>query len=284
MRRLIRILAGLSALFVLAWCLFALIVRPSNERDWTADQSMLATAEIDGPLVTIRNVRNFDYRSTTDFTPSWETRTYDVRDLDSVWFVVEPFGGWDAMAHTFVSFGFAGEKYVAISVEIRKERGESFSPFRGLLRQYELMYVIGDERDLIGLRANHRKDEVYLYPVRATPDRAREMFLGMLGRANDLAAEPEFYNTLTNTCTTNLVAHVNQIAPGRIPLSAGVILPGYSDDLAWELGLIDTELPRERIRERFRINDDAGRWAGHADFSRMIRSDQVFRQIGAWAR
>lgn len=257
--------AGLAAMRV-AMCA---VIRPSNTRDWTEDQRVLPTAEFNGPLVTIHNIRNFQYTKVDQFTPAWYDKTFDLRKLDSAWFVVEPFGG-AAMAHTFVSFGFGGTDYVAISVEIRKEKGEAFSPVKGLLRQYEVMYVVGDERDLIKLRTNYRKDTVYLYPMRTTPERMRALFTAMLERANALAKKPEFYNTLTNTCTTNLVRHVNELVPGRVPLHPAVFLPGYSDRFAYKLGLIDTNLPFEEARAKFRINERAEH-AGDAEFSQAIR-------------
>jgi hypothetical protein len=191
-----------------------------------------------------------------------------------MWFMVERFGPHDemtpAIAHTLLSFGFGGE-YVAVSVEIRKERGESYSPWKGLLRQYELMYVVADERDVIGLRTNHRRDTVYLYPVRAPVEAMRRAFVEMLQRANQLAEAPEFYNTLTSTCTTNLVRHVNTIAPARIPPSYKVILPAYSDSLAYDLGLIPNGQPLEQVRAAHRIDALAQELGVRADFSRALR-------------
>lgn len=246
-------------------------IRPSNDRRWSPDQAVLPWAEIEGRRVRVHNIRNAVYRSTEDYELRYYDKTFDLDRLESLWFVVEPFSGYQGPAHTFVSFGFAGGEYLAVSVEIRKEAGESFSALKGLLRQYEIMYVIGDERDLIGLRANHRGDDVYLYPVRAPRERIEQMLLGMLRRANRLREEPEHYNTLTNTCTTNIVRHVNDIVPGRIPLRYEVLLPGYSDRLAYELGLIDTGLPFAEARRRFHINERARRYAGRPDFSRLIR-------------
>jgi len=265
-RWILGIVAGLAA----ARAAMSIFTHPSNTRDWAVDQARLPVAEIDGPLVTIRNARNFTYRSVDDYTPSYYDKTFDLRKLESAWFVVEPFGGAVA-AHTFVSFGFGGNDFVSISVEIRKEKGESFSPIQGLLRRYEVMYVIGDERDLIKLRTNYRKDTVYLYPMRTTPERMRALFLAMVTRANKLAKEPEFYNTLTNTCTTNLVRHVNELVPGRIPLHPAVFLPGYSDRLAYKLGLIDTPLPFDEARKHFRINERAETYADDPEFSLRIR-------------
>ncbi|MEO7324422.1 MAG: DUF4105 domain-containing protein [Dokdonella sp.] len=267
-----RTLLVLAVAAVAGYLLLVLLLRPSNERDWSSDQQRLATAEFSGDIVRVQNVRDTFYRSTSDFDVHWEDRSYDLRRLESVWYVVEPFATWRGPAHTFLSFGFGDGEYVAISAEIRKERGESFSPLLGLLRQYELTYIVGDERDLIGLRANHRHDDVYVYPMRATHKAARALFVSMLERANALAVQPEFYNTLTNTCTSNIVDHVNLIAPDRIPFSIKTVLPAYSDDLAFDLGLIDTTLPREQFRAAFRINDVALEHADNANFSEAIRS------------
>jgi hypothetical protein len=246
------------------------VVQPSVHRDWTIDQARLPSAEFHGNLVTIRNIRNFTYRSESDYTPAWYARTFDLRKLESAWFVVEPFGKGGA-AHTFVSFGFGGNDFVAISVEIRKEKGESFSPLKGLMRQYELMYVVGDERDLIKLRTNYRRDVVYLYPVDTTREKMRKMFTAMLGRANQLAKEPEFYNTAINTCTTNLVRHVNEITEGRVPFSMATLLPANSDRLAYDLGLIRTDLPFDEARRAFQINARAATYANDPHFSLRIR-------------
>ncbi len=271
---ILRGLLALATAAIVGYLLLMLLLHPSNERDWSLDQQRLASAEFSGDSVRVRNVRNAFYRSTTDYDVHWEDRSYDLRQLDSVWYVVEPFATWRGPAHTFLSFGFDNGEYIAISVEIRKERGESFSPLRGMLRQYELTYIVGDERDLIGLRANHRHDDINLYPVRATRSAARALFVSMLERANALAAQPEFYNTITNTCTSNIVDHVNLIAPEPIPFSYKILLPAYSDDLAFDLGLIDTDLPREQFRAAFRINDLALEHADNADFSEAIRSRQ----------
>ena len=152
------------------------------------------------------------------FTPAYDDRAYDLDKLESVWFIVTPFSThWRGPAHTFVSFGFSDSQYVAISVEARREPGESYGPLTGLFKQFELIYVIGDERDLIGSRAAYGGYDVYLYPIRTTRERIRALFLEMLARSNALATQPEFYNTLTNNCTSNVVDHVNHIAPRRVP-------------------------------------------------------------------
>jgi hypothetical protein len=270
MRRIGPKVAGLAAaLAVLPFLYVHLFERPSMARDWSPDQSIVPRAAFAGDTVVVTNVRNFTYSSESEYSMRHETRSYDLRKLDSVWFVVERFGDTPGIAHTFLSFGFGGE-YVAISVEIRKERGETFSPLRGLLRQYELMYVVGDERDIIGLRTNYRRDPVYLYPANTTPDKMRRVFVEMLERANKLADEPEFYNTLTNNCTTSVVRHVNTISQ-RIPFSYKIILPAYSDQLAYDVGLIPTDKPFEAVQAAHRIDGIAQRHGVDADFSRVIR-------------
>ena len=273
--KVLRVLIYILTILIVGYLLLIAFVRPSNDRDWSQDTERTASAVFIDDMVKIKNVRNAKYRSTTDFDARWEDRTYDLKNLESVWFIVEPFSDWRGPAHTFLSFGFGNGEYVAISVEIRKEKEESFSPLAGLLRQYELIYVIGDERDLIGLRANYRQDNVYLYKVRTTPKKMRELFVSMLERANQVAQHPEFYNTLTNTCTTNIVEHINVIAPGRIPFSYKTLLPAYSDQLAYDLGLIDTVLPSDQYRAAHQINKQAKLNAESAHFSEAIRKHKL---------
>jgi hypothetical protein len=276
LRLLLRLAAALVLLPAVGYGILALVIRPSNDRNWSPDQERLVRATFVDDSVHIANARNARYRSVSDYDVHWEDRSYDLRRLESVWFIVEPFSDLRGPAHTFLSFGFADGQHVAISVELRKEVGETFHPLRGLLRQYELQYVVGDERDLIGLRANHRRDSVFVYPVRTTPEKMRELFRAMLERANGLAERPEFYNTLWSSCTTNIVAHINDIAPQRVPFSFKVLLPAYSDELAYDLGLLDTALPREGFRLPHLINGRAAEFADREDFSVGIR-----RGIGA---
>lgn len=227
----------------------------------------------DGSLVHVRNVRDFTFRSAEDFTPGYRDRTYDLRRLERVWFVLSPFSrDWRGPAHSFLTFGFSDSQYVSISVEARRERHEAYSIWKGALRRYELIYVIGEERDLIGLRAVTWDDPVYLYPIRATPEQVRELFLRMLRRAQALEREPEFYNTFFNNCTTNILDPVNEIAERPIPFGLEILLPGYADRLAHERGMIDTELPLEEARVRFQVNERAKAAIHDPEFSLRIRS------------
>ncbi|MDP3729833.1 MAG: DUF4105 domain-containing protein [bacterium] len=262
----------LLIIFLLVITLFILLQlkRPSNNRDWTVDQAILPTIAIENGTITINNIRNFTYRSPSDYTPGYYDRTFDISQIETAWFIVEPFSSRGA-AHTFVSFGLNDGSYLAVSVEIRKEKGESFSPWKGLAREYELTYVIADEKDVIKLRSNYRKDKVYLYPAQTTPEKARALFIDMITRAKELQENPEFYNTLISTCTTNLVSHVNTIVPGRIPFSWKVLLPAYSDELAYKIGLLDNTVPLEELKALHLINERAEKYADDPEFSKRIR-------------
>ena len=258
-------------------CLFFIVnfsTKASNDRNWNDDQNILPTAEVKNNLVSIHNIRNFSYASTTSYTASYYDKTFNVNKIKKVWYVVEPFSGIPGSAHTFLSFEFEDDQFVSISVEIRKEKGEAYDPIKGLFNKYELMYVIADERDVIKLRSNYRKDLVYVYPVKTTTDKAQELFLDMVERANDLSQHPEFYNTVTNTCTTNIVRHVDKITPNKVPLfNLRILLPANSDKLAYDLGLIDTDLSFEDARARYFINDKAIKYSDDPDFSVKIRRE-----------
>jgi len=265
-------LAAAASLLLLVLVVVWLAATPSHDRHWAADQSVLPEVRRDGNHLEIRGVRNFHWTTATEFTPAWDTRTYDLDRLVSAWYVLVPFSArWRGPAHGFVSFGFADGQFLAISVEARREAGENYGVLKGMLRRFELIYVLGDERDLIGRRAVYDGYDVFLYPIRTDRGTLREVLLDMLARAEQLRQRPEFYNTLTNNCTLNLVHHVNALVPGRIPADWRIALPGYSDEVIHRLGLIDSTGTLAEQRERFRINDRARAALEAADFSQRIR-------------
>jgi len=271
-----RFLAGIL-LLVLVLCGIAAIawsrIEPRNDRRWIPEQARLARTSFYQDSVVIENVRDFDWSADGDPAPRWDTRTYDLRTIESVWYLLSPFGErFRGPAHAFLSFGFADGSYVSISVEARKEEGETYSLLKGMLKRFELMYVIGSEPDFIGLRTLRFDDDVFLYPVRATQEAARTLFLDMLEAANQLASEPAFYGTIRNNCTTRILLHANTVAPDPIPWSIRILLPGYSDALALEAGLLDTDLSLEEARAHHRINERARALAGEPDFSHLIRA------------
>jgi hypothetical protein len=249
----------------------------SNDRDWVPEHRLLPRAEFDGDRVTIRNVRNCEFFSYRDCLVEHYDRTYDLSQIQSVDFVQIPFNENRAIAHTFLTFGFAGGEHVGISIEVRLEKGEAYSPALGLFNQFEITYVVADERDLIPVRTEYRMCDEYLYRTRATPEQARRLFVSMLRRVNELYDKPEFYDTLTNNCTTNIVRHINELAPGQIAYDYRVLLPGYSDQLAYELGLLDTSVPFAELKRRARINDLVSRYKDDEHFSARIRGERVRR-------
>jgi Domain of unknown function (DUF4105) len=245
----------------------------SQDRDWAPEYAKLVYATINGDMVTIHNIRNFDYRTETDFTPRYYTKTFDLRQLDSVDVIASYWMG-DAIAHIFLSFGFSGKDFIAISIETRRQRHQSYSTVAGFFKQYELFYVVADERDLIRLRTNYRKDppeDVYLYRTRAPADNARRLFLDYIREINSLAEKPEFYNALTTNCTTSILTHtrVNQT---DLPLSWKVLLSGYVPQYLYERYAIDTSLPFEELKRRSHVNAAAKASDDAADFSQRIRT------------
>lgn len=273
-----------TALVFLATFLLALglwtLKRPKTDAYWVAELAQAPTISLEGDQLTIEGLRDCVYRTKGDFDLRYRIETYDLAQLETLDLLVERFHPWNALAHTLLTFGFSDGRHVVISVEVRREIGESFDPIAGLFRQLELMYVLGTESDLIGLRTNFRKSHAWLYPIRTTKERIRKLFRSMLARAKHLQTSPEFYNTLTSTCTTNIVDHVLDLAPDRFDPDWRVLLPGYVATLAYEAGLIDTDLSFDAMQEAFRIDDIAQ--AGPVDtvYSQRIRSGRPARVTG----
>lgn len=269
----IRRWAGLA--YVAAFALVLAVwssATPSNDRDWQPEVAVLPYATFDGDLVTVHNIRNFDYRTETDFTPRYYDRTFDLKRLDRVDLLASYWMG-PAIAHMFVSFGF-GEDHLAISIEVRKDRTRPYGTLPGLFRQYELVYVAADERDVIRVRTNYRQDppeQVYLYRLVGPIENVRRVFLDYLRDMNELREHPRFYNTLTTNCTTMILAHA-AANPGHIPYSWKVLLSGYAPEYAYEQGRLDQSLPFAELRARSLINPAARAADQSRDFSRLIRA------------
>ena len=253
---------------------------PSNDRDWQTDVAVLPSADIHGDLVTLHNVRNFEYRSETDYTPHYYDKTVDLRQLDSVDLITSYWMG-DAIAHVMLSFGFGPDDHIAVSIETRKEKGESYSSLAGFFRQYELYYVVADERDVIGVRTNYRQDppeDVYVYRLRGDNAGMRNIFLDYLKSINDLNTRPAWYNTMTTNCTTTIWthAHVNE---NRVPFSWKILLSGYVPEFLYERGRLAAGGPGSpepadgfaELRRRSHINEAARQAPIGPDFSRRIR-------------
>ena len=263
--------AAFSAAFVLALAWW-MGIEPSNDRDWQPDVAVLPHATIDGTRVTVHNIRNFRYRSETDFIPAYYDRTFEIGDLEAMDVIASYWMG-PAIAHVFVSFGFRGGEHLAVSIETRKERGEGYSTISGFFKQYELFYVIADERDAIGLRANHRQDppeDVYVYRVQGPVENARRLFFDYMRAINSLREKPQFYNTLTTNCTTSIWMHT-KINPGHLGFSWKLLLSGYVPRYLYDEGRLGTGVPFAELQRRSHVNARAAAAERSEKFSELIR-------------
>ena len=271
------LLVGGLALSFLIWVILRhLSLRPSNDRSWVNDNERMATADFDGDMVTIRNVRDFNWRSTRDFDERWIDVKINLNKMSKIWFVLEYFDpSKRQMAHTILSFETEDGERIACSIEVRREKGERYHPLKGLFRQYELIYVWATERDVIGVRTRCRKKSVtHLFEaVVLGPGNERRMLESYLGRTNKLSVEPEWYNTITNTCTTNIVGHVNQVYPGRVPRAISILLPGLSPKLLHRNNLVKMTGTLEETLEMSIIDERGNSWDESSDFGDWIRSE-----------
>jgi hypothetical protein len=275
-RRLLRAaLATLVALVIVTGIAVGLAPRlrtPRHDRAWSPDMDRLPRARGSGRLVTIENVRHARYRTPTDFDVRWEQRTVDPNQLASVWVMVEPFREHPSLGHTLLSFGFADGRYLAFSAEARKEPGEAYGVVSGMLGAFELMDVVADERDVLGLRANVRGDDVYLYPLRLNAVERRRVFEAALERLRQRENEPAFYHSLSSNCTTNLVELLRAGRKDVLPRwHWSYWLPASFDQLLVERGLVQGAMSIREARELFRINARAEGADTLADFSDRIR-------------
>lgn len=269
LRPLSRALLAISALLLLV-IIWWNCIPARNNRDWMPDVARTAKAQIDGDRLTIENVRNFTYRSETDFTERWETRTYDLSRLQGADLFIS-FWGPTLIAHTIASWDFANAPPLAISIETRKEKGESYSALRGFFRQYELYYVVADERDVIGVRTNLRGERVYLYRIRIGPAAATALLLDYLKEINSLSQEPRWYNALTHNCTTSIRHHAVAVGANS-KWDWRILANGRLDELGYEHGTINTTLPFPVMKARSEITQKAKAADSAPDFTARIRT------------
>ncbi len=244
-------------------------IRPSNDRDWQPDVARNVTATIDNDRLVVDNVRNFNWRSDQDFEQRWEQRSYDLSQLQNVDLILSYWSG-EAIAHLIVSFGFADGRRLDFSIETRKERGEEYSTIAGFFKQYELVIIAADERDIVRVRSNVRGEDVRIYRLRMPPEYARRLLQEYVDDVNDLSRQPRWYNTATGNCTTLVFGMVHTLRPG-LPLDYRILLSGYLPNYAYDIGATDTSIPFEQLRALAQIHDKAKEADGDPDYSRLIR-------------
>jgi hypothetical protein len=246
-------------------------IRPSHDRHWRREVAVMPRAIINGDQVRLLGVRDFIYRQgQNDFTPHYENRDVSMSHLTGVDFFISY---WmpGPVAHTFVSFVFDDAPPLSVSIEARPEEHEGYSPLGSLFNQFELIYVVGEERDLVGVRTNHRGEDVFLYRVRMSPEFARELFLVYLSRINELAERPEFYHLLANSCTVNIVRYAG-VAYTPLPFDIRFYLNGLSDRFLYRTGRLQAGVPFQELRRRAHINELARAAGSEVEFSEAIRS------------
>jgi hypothetical protein len=244
-------------------------IAPSHDRVWRPEVAVMPRAFIEGDRVRITGVRNFDYVSRNDFTVRYEEREVQMSHLTGIDFYVS-YWSEGLVGHTFLSFMFDNAPPLSISIETRPEVGEGFDPLASLFKQFELIYVVGDERDLVGVRTNHRSETTYLYRLNTPVENARRLLQVYLQRINELADRPEFYHLLSNSCTINIVRYAN--AAGRVGrFNVRHLFNGLVDSYLYHSGRIDTTLPFDELRRRSLINTAAQAADGAPDFSQRIR-------------
>lgn len=278
-----RALAPALAIFgaVLLWYLS---LQPKQDAPWQPDVARLPRAELDGDRLTVHNVRDFDYRSETDFTPRWETRSYDLSKLEGADMFFSHWSG-PAIAHTIVSWEFSDGQHLAISIETRKTVGQEYSAIAGFFRQYPIYYVVADERDVVRLRTNYRGENVWMYRlVPARPDAARALLLDYVASINALAERPAWYNALTDNCTTTIQRHARHINPGANPFDWRLLANGRLPELLYERGRVDTSVPFEELRRRAHIDARAKAADRDPDFSARIREQESLQGQGKVGR
>lgn len=265
--------------FVAAFCAVLtwwILIPPSHDRDWRPEVAVMPRAAIDGDRVMFTGVRDFKYRSRDDFDVNYKERTVERTHLIGVDFYVS-YWREGPVGHTFLSFVFDNAPPLSVSIETRPEIGEGFNPLASLFKQFELIYVVAEERDVVGVRTSHRNEAVFLYQLNSSAEDARRLFDIYVRRINELADRPEFYHLLSNSCTINIIRYAN--AAGRAGrLDIRHVLNGWIDGYLYYSGRVDTALPFEELRRRSHINEAANEAAGAPDFPERIRASLPSRR------
>ena len=244
-------------------------------RDWDPIDARTPGVTFSGEKsVTLDNIRNATWSGENEYSLSYMSESFNIDELQDMYFILTPFSDTDGPAHTMLSFSFSWWKNIVISPEIRKERGESFDAVQGFLNQYEIYYLIATEQDVIQLRTNYRKNEVYMYPIRTSDENKKRIFRSMLVRADKLSQEPEFYNTLWNNCALSILHHANALRSDKIWWGIDAILPAHSDEVIYNEWLIYTSLPFAEAKRHYRIDEIARSLPQGADFSQSIRVEK----------
>lgn len=256
LRILFRVLGVVLLLLVLVATTIILVRTPSHDREWEVGQEQLPRVVFAGDEFTIENLRDFRWAGPFEAETNYTKDSFTLSEMDSVDVIISHFSEFEGLAHIFLSFGFTDGRHVSLSLETRREKGEKFSPYLGLLDQFEIIYVLATDRDLVGLRTGHRNERVYIYPTVATPEQAQELFVRLAGNVNDVYAKPTMYNTLFRNCTNEITRQVEEMSTIDFPLTYKSILPGYFDQVLYEVAVVDNTIPYEEMRSASLVNNE----------------------------
>jgi len=257
-RTSLRILLGLALLWLLFYIVMLLLFRPSHVRVWDLGMEELPNILFaDDGMVTIENFRDFDWQKDGSTVPNYETREFHIDNMESVDVFISHFAEFEGLAHIFISFGLTTGEQIVVSYETRREDGETFSPVLGMLRQFEVIYVVGSEEDIVGVRTDVREGErVYLYETKASPEQSLALFRILADDINGVYEKPRIYHTLTHNCTNEITKRVEDIADVDFPLTWKTVLPGFFDEVLYEMELIDTEGTFAEVKARHKIDNN----------------------------
>ena len=271
--KILLFLSTILLLWLVVYLCLVIIFRPSHDRDWELGHEQLPQFiySTDSSMVTINNYRNFNWTDVKAAEVNYESRTFDFDNISGVDVFISHFDDFEGLAHIFLSFRVEDDEPVVVSLETRREEGEAFSPLLGILRQFETIYVVGSEKDIVGVRTGYRGERVYLYPTKATSEQAKELLRLISKKVNDVYETPTMYNTLTHNCTNELTRPVEQMSQVDFPLTWKTILPGYFDEVLYEMELIESggEFPAIKFRhliDNTRVNVQS------ADYSDQLRA------------
>lgn len=264
------------AVVILSFLTFVALRSPSHDRNWSRDQRVLPSVSSYGEFVTVHNVREARYRDVNDYDVSYRDWTFTHDAVVRTWVTIEPFGTWSIFglrpAHMLVSFELADGRFLAVSPEIRKKEGDTFSPWKGFIRSYEIMYVVADELDVIELRATHRGDVTRVYPLTLTQEQSVKLFESMAKKINDIQTKAVFFNTAMHSCMTNIVAHLRAVGV-RLPQQHILyLMPGTVDALFHKYKLLAIDAPLEKARQVLDVRTKAKKCTSSDNFSRCIRT------------
>jgi len=265
---------------IVGYAAIVLSRKPSLTRAWSPDQAVMPSVDFQADdTLHIKNIRDIHYRTIRDYDLKYYDKKISLADVETAWLAISPFGGPGA-AHAFLSFGLKDGSYIAVSIEIRRKKGQSFSPVKAFTRQFEIMYVIASETDVIRLRTNCTKYIVRLFPIQAEKKLIQSVFLDVMKRTDKLGKTPEFYNTIWNNCTTNIIKHTRRFSQKPIPFwNFRYLFPESLDKIAHRLNIIDTHLTYEDVRDHFDITELANTAGENDDFSAVIRSEILLRPV-----